>query len=149
MQIVRFAVSGRHVAFPVTHVREVVTTAHLSAVFHAPPYVAGLMNLRGEAVPVLDLAVLFDFMVPEQGNPMVVIAEAGAYVAGFLADRPVDILDVPAGAEAPVAEGTPCMAALDRVLLIDGETVLVLSPERLFELPQVVSLRTESDWLGG
>lgn len=148
MQIVRFRVSGRDVAFHVDGVREVVSLTHISAVFRAPPFVAGLMNLRGEAVPIFDLAVLFDLPRPEARPAMVVVGEAAPYRAGFLADRPVDIIDVPETGEEALPDDTPSLAALDRVLMVDDDAVMVLSLERVFALPQVVALRSELDLLG-
>lgn len=148
MQIVRFRVSGRDVAFHVDGVREVVSVTHISAVFRAPSFVAGLMNLRGEAVPILDLAVLFDLPRPESSPAMVVVGESAPYRAGFLADRPVDILDVSDETDGELPDLTPTLAALDRVLMVDSEAVMVLSLERIFALPPVVALRQESDLLG-
>ena len=148
MQIVRFSICGKSIAFPVTQVREVVSTSHISAVFRAPPFVRGLMNVRGEAVPVLDLSLLFNFHQPHYHHELVAIAESPPFSAGFLGNRPVDIIDVPPDAEAAPVEGSPFMAALHRVLLLDGKTVLVLSAERLFNLAEMVALREETDILG-
>jgi purine-binding chemotaxis protein CheW len=148
MQIVRFRVSGRDVAFHVDGVREVVSVTHLSAVFRAPPFVAGLMNLRGEAVPIFDLAVLFDLPRPEVPPAKVVVGEFAPYRAGFLADKPVDIVDVAEGGDEDLPDGTPSLAALDRVLMVEGDAVMVLSLERVFALPPVVALRSELDLLG-
>jgi purine-binding chemotaxis protein CheW len=39
-------------------VQEVLGMRPLSRVFHAPPVVAGVMNLRGDVLPVLELGVL-------------------------------------------------------------------------------------------
>ncbi len=147
MQIVRFRVSGRDVAFHVEGVREVVPASHISAVFRTPPFVAGLMNLRGEAVPIFDLAILFDLPRPEAPPAMVVVGEFAPYRAGFLADRPVDIIDVPEGATEELPDGTPSLAALDRVLMVEEDAVMVLSLEKVFELPPVVALRSETDLL--
>jgi purine-binding chemotaxis protein CheW len=145
MQVVRFNVSGTFVALPVSNVREVVPATHISTVFRSPEFVVGLMNVRGHAVPVLDLACLFGLPASDLEQDMVVIAESGAYVAGLLAQKPVDILDVPDDTEALPTEGSPSLAALDRVLMIEGNSVLVLSAERMYELPQLLSLRQETD----
>jgi chemotaxis signal transduction protein len=106
------------------------------------------MNLRGEAVPLFDLAVLFGLPVPEAAPPMVVVGEFHPYRAGFLAHRPVDILDVDGMGEEALPAGTPALAALDRVLMVDDAAILLLSLERLFALPEMVALRENLDLLG-
>ncbi len=148
MQIVRFRVSGRDVAFHVDGVREVVSVTHISAVFRAPPFVAGLMNLRGEAVPIFDLSVLFDLPRPESPPDMVVVGEYAPFRAGFLADRPVDILEVSEDRDGALPDQTPTLAALDRVFMVEDEAVMLLSLERVFALPPIVALRQELDLLG-
>ena len=94
MQIVRFHVSGKEIAFPVSHVREVVPVAPLALVFNTPPLVEGLMNVRGEAVPVFNLARLFSLPESSAEGRLVIIVESGHLTSGFLADPPVDIFDV-------------------------------------------------------
>lgn len=148
MQVVRFYVSGNCAAFPVAHVREVVPRSRLAAVFNAPPFLEGVMNVRGEAVPVFDLARLFGFQSQHPSGGSVLIAEAGLFTAGFLASPPVDIIDVDDGEqEARLPEGSPQLAALDRALSVDGKLVLLLSPDQLFDLPEMQSLREEEKLL--
>ncbi len=106
------------------------------------------MNLRGEAVPIFDLAVLFDLPRPADAPSKVVVGEFAPYRAGFLADRPVDIVDVSTGNDEDLPDGTPALAALDRVLMVDGDAVMVLSLEHIFSLPPVLALRSELDLLG-
>ena len=106
------------------------------------------MNVRGHAVPVLDLGCLFSFPPSAQEHDMVVIAESGAYIAGLLAQKPVDILDVREVEEALPTEGTPCLAALDRVRMLEGKSVMILSAERMYELPPLLQLRHETELIG-
>lgn len=143
MQVVSFRVCAESVAFPVESVREVITPNHISLVFNAPPFVEGLTNVRGEAVPVFNLARLFGFHSPQYCHELVVIVENGPLVAGILARRPVDIIDLPEGSEPQSLDGTPCLEAVSQVLMVDGGIVVVLAPERLFDLPVVKALREE------
>jgi len=143
VQVVRFLVCGKNLALSVEAVREVVPAAQPTAVFNAPDHLAGLLNVRGEAVPIFDLSRLFGYYTPDYRHELVVIAESGPYVAGFLGARPVDIVDVPDEVESLPGEASPCLDALSQVLMLEGESVLVLDPEKLFELPAMRSLREE------
>lgn len=53
-----FRLSDRSLALPVSHVREILRLEDLTGVPNAPKGVAGVMNLRGHVLPVLDTHAL-------------------------------------------------------------------------------------------
>jgi len=148
--VVRFQVKETRVAFPVEQVREVVGIGSLATVFHAPPFVAGMMNVRGQAFPVFDLAPLMGLAGaaancrwPAETASHVLMVESGPFVAGILACRPVDILEVGKSSDVPPAAGAPCLAALSCVAREEEATLLVIDAGRLFDLPDVRALRLD------
>ncbi len=148
MQIVRFGLGGQLLAFPVESVREVVTSTHFSAVFHAPPFVRGLINVRGEAVPVFDPGVLFD--LPDSGSgeeEVVVLIEDGGLTAGILAQRPVDIRDLADDELSEATKAAPNIEAIRHVAQLDEGLVLILDAHRLFQHDSVRALRDDGDLL--
>lgn len=54
-QYLTFAVAGEEYAIPILRVREILAYGPLTRVPRAPKFVAGVMNLRGSVVPVVDL----------------------------------------------------------------------------------------------
>ncbi len=54
-QYLTFVVAGDEYAIPILRVREILAYAPLTRVPRAPKFVAGVMNLRGSVVPVVDL----------------------------------------------------------------------------------------------
>ena len=148
MQLVRFSVCGTALGFPVAAVREVVAVGRLALIFHAPAFVDGLMNVRGEPLPVFDLASLFGWPSGECKAPYVIMAESGRLVAGFRAAPPIDIVEVtPPTERIALPEGTSSMEAIDTVVQVDGCPLLVLHPGRLFNLPGLKALREDGEWL--
>jgi purine-binding chemotaxis protein CheW len=51
-------VGGRHCALPLAHVVETLRLGPVEPIAGAPPYVLGVATIRGELVPVVDLAQL-------------------------------------------------------------------------------------------
>src|SRR5262245_1028601 len=51
-------VAGSLYGLSVDDVQEVIAMRQVTRVFHAPPAIRGVTNLRGDVLPVLDLAVL-------------------------------------------------------------------------------------------
>ena len=58
MLLLTLAAGANRYAIDVARVVEVIPKVELRAVPHAPVFVAGLLNYRGEVVPVLDLCLL-------------------------------------------------------------------------------------------
>lgn len=56
-QYLTFAVADEEYAIDILRVREILAYAQLTRVPRAPQFVAGVMNLRGSVVPVVDLRV--------------------------------------------------------------------------------------------
>jgi purine-binding chemotaxis protein CheW len=89
-------------------VREILDLVQITEVPNAPPFVTGLINVRGRVVPLADLRVMFDMdrPPPDKDTRIVVIEieiEGETTVAGILADKVYDVTDIEAAAiqEAP------------------------------------------------
>lgn len=54
-----FQLNGSDYAIRIEHVREIITTVDLSPVPGAPSYLAGVVNLRGRILPMIDLRKRF------------------------------------------------------------------------------------------
>ena len=50
-----FSLAGESYGVPVLKVREIITMLHITTVPQMPPYVKGVINLRGKVIPVIDL----------------------------------------------------------------------------------------------
>lgn len=83
---VQFRVAGEAYAVPAVHVVEVAPVAELTRVPGTRPELAGIRNMRGRIVPVIDLAGLLG--ITRTAPPgRVLVAEAGDGRAGFEIDE--------------------------------------------------------------
>jgi len=74
-------------AFPIRQVREVVSTPSLTFVPRSPRHVAGVMNLRGQVLPVVDLRKRLNLPEEEKRERKVVVADWKGEVVGLLVDE--------------------------------------------------------------
>jgi len=65
LRLVSFHVSGQVFAVPIMLVQEVLRAVPATKLPAAPPYLAGVTNLRGRVTPLIDLACLLDVPVEE------------------------------------------------------------------------------------
>ena len=137
---------------PIDAVKETIEARPLTRLFLVPPFVAGLINLRGDVVAVLDLQALLGLPAAERRDPRnIVILRASLLApsghaardcnaanragAGILVDSLDGVRDVPAGAIKPLP---PTLAAepaayLEGVAVIDepARPLIVIAPERV------------------
>jgi len=57
------SVGSASYGLPLENVQEVIGVRPVTRVFHAPSALAGIINLRGEVLPILDLPVLLGSML--------------------------------------------------------------------------------------
>lgn len=62
----------------------------------APPYLLGVINLRGEIIPVIDLSRALEQVISEEstGFKNIVIIKREDYKVGLLIDSDVSIIDI-------------------------------------------------------
>jgi purine-binding chemotaxis protein CheW len=122
---VRLRVGGESYALAVEHVLEVAELGEIAPVPGSPPAVLGVRNLRGEVLPVFDLASVFGIAL-ERPPQRLLVAEHAGRRAGFAIDEVTDVgelADPPEESESEFLQG----AALD-----EGELIGVVAVDRLF-----------------
>lgn len=119
MVAVRVRVGTERYALPAEHVPEVATMGELTRVPGAPARLLGVRNLRGEVLPVVDLARALG--VHDAGEPTrVVVAESGDLRAGLAVEAVEDVGELP-----DFVEGSD-NALVHGAAMVDGGLVGVL-----------------------
>jgi chemotaxis signal transduction protein len=117
---VRLRVAAEAYAIPVGNVREITPLGELTAVPGTVPEVLGVRNLRGQILPVADLALILG--LPGSTAPaLLLVAEAGGLQAGLAVDAvsAVSELAGPAGAAGPGLLTGSVLAGGDLIGFID------------------------------
>jgi purine-binding chemotaxis protein CheW len=94
------SVAGASYGLPLENVQEVIGLRPVTRVFHAPPALAGIINLRGEVLPVLDLIELLraDARDSRQADARIVVVRESAGLkrrAGLRVDALLGLLELP------------------------------------------------------
>ncbi|WP_224244847.1 chemotaxis protein CheW [Hyalangium gracile] len=97
-EVLLFTLEGQRYALPSADVRELVRAALLTPLPRAPDVVEGLLNLRGELLPVLDLRRRFR-LPPRPLSPSdhFIVAQAGARRVVLRVDRTEEMLAIQPG----------------------------------------------------
>ncbi len=144
LQVVRFVVGERHYALDVMVVKEVVVPKDPQPVVGQPAFVEGLVELRGEYVPLIDLRGRFGADVPSKDCRLLVLTCLQREIA-LLVDSVGEVQWIEAASlrSAPVNTNTAGSQAVDAIADINGTMVMVLRGEALLseaEWAQVLPL---------
>ena len=87
LEIIEFGLAGERYGLEAAHVHEVYPLQELTPLPCTPPFVLGLVNVRGRIYPVIDLKKFFD--LPEQGITdlhRILLVHTAEMQLGILAD---------------------------------------------------------------
>jgi purine-binding chemotaxis protein CheW len=134
MQVVSFKVGDEHYGIDIQLVREIRAWQVATQLPNTPPFVRGVINLRGTIVPILDLRARFGQGMTEPGTANVVIVVAvGKRLVGILVDSVSDIVTLQRGEIKPVPsmEGSAAGDCLDGLVTINDQMIALVAVERV------------------
>jgi purine-binding chemotaxis protein CheW len=136
-QLCTFFVASQLFGVDVAHVQEIIRDQPMTRIPHAPTAVAGLINLRGQIVPVIDLRRCLELpsLTLDAQTSHVVLSSEGAAVS-LRVDRIGDVLEVTEEIfEAPpdnLSRATRLL--ISGVYKLEGQLLLVLSTETVISV---------------
>ncbi|WP_433206247.1 chemotaxis protein CheW [Dactylosporangium sp. CS-047395] len=143
-----FTLHGEAYALDIFHVIEIIEYRALTAVPMAPGFVRGVINLRGRAVPVVDLGIRFGAGATPVGRRTSIIivhsgaAEDGQHV-GILVDMVNKVVSFgPGDVEPPPTFGTGIQPEyISGMARREADFIIVLDLERIVSPADVVALQ--------
>jgi purine-binding chemotaxis protein CheW len=112
VQLCTFRVGGEDYAVDIMRVREIIQPLPVTSVPRAPLFVEGVVRLRGDVIPVVDVRKRFGLpaVAPGRRNKLVVVTMARRRLA-LVVDEVCEVIRIPRGdlrpAPALVGEGGP------------------------------------------
>jgi chemotaxis signal transduction protein len=124
-----FDVAQRRYALPLSQVREVVPRASLAPLPGAPGCLKGLLRLRGDLLPVVDLRAPLGLPAAKARiGQCIVVTSAGATPVGFLVDAVRGIVSgLPAMRDD--WQSRKCGPLVRRIGMSSGEILSILDPK--------------------
>jgi purine-binding chemotaxis protein CheW len=137
-----FALGNESYGVTVLKVREIIRLQPLTPVPQMPPYIKGVLNLRGKIVPVIDLRVKFGFTdIKNDEHTCIVVVQiggAGGLITGLIVDAVEEVVQI-TGDE---IEPAPDFGASVDTQYILGMAKIKGAVKILVHIDRVVSLET-------
>jgi purine-binding chemotaxis protein CheW len=143
-----FLICEEQYAVNVTKVLEVLQKQRITKVPNAPNYIKGIINFRGEVVPVFESRTKFGLPEREEGVPFVIIVldfskGAEAFRIGSIVDKVKDVISVNDQDIKPV----PVMSKdfnsefLEGIYKQNDDFIMMLDVEKVFTRDEIDSLK--------
>jgi purine-binding chemotaxis protein CheW len=143
--LVTFRLDRQTYALSIEPVEQIVEMVTVTPIPQVNALVQGVINVRGKAVPVVNLRRYFG--LPEVDRRLdlhIILAKSGAWRVGLVVDQVLNVISLPAGQiicpSEIMPDGLGSVPFLQGLVQSEAGTVLVLDPDRLFLPDQVRSL---------
>lgn len=128
IQMVVFSLGSEEYGLPIEQTREIIRLIPITRLPMVPPYVEGVVNLRGEVTPIVNLQKkLYLPQTASTDDTRIVIVEAAGKRVGIIVDQVSEVLRIPENAiEPPPPDTVGIDAAFIRGVGKVGERLLIL-----------------------
>ncbi len=96
LQLVSFTIGDEEFGVDILKVQEINRMVEVTRVPNSPPYIEGVINLRGKVIPIVDLRTRFSIPKKEWGkDTRIIVIELESKVVGFIVDAVREVLRIP------------------------------------------------------
>jgi purine-binding chemotaxis protein CheW len=134
-ELIAFRIGDQEFTVNVMSVREIRGWSPATPMPHMPPYVLGVINLRGAVLPIVDLAARLGMKAAEPtARHVIIVVQVYDRMVGLLVDAVSDILTV----SDELIQSTPEIASdMERsfargILAIEGRMICLIELESIF-----------------
>ena len=134
LQLVSFKIGNEEFGLDILKVQEIIRLRDLTRVPNMPEFVDGVINLRGQVIPVIGLRRRFGIETCEADKrTRIVVAEVNGIVLGFVVDEVSEVLRI----SSDTVEPPPQMGNVERKYVqgigkIQDRLLIVIDPSLLF-----------------
>lgn len=143
-QYIIFSVGEEEFGLDVLRVQEIIRYVDPTKIPHAPEFVEGVINFRGEIIPVINLRTRFALQkVLDRVFTVIIVVEINGKTFGLTVDQVSDILSIPDDKIQPASEfsaraGTEYLKAMGKVgnrlvLILDLDKIISLNNQKKLE----------------
>ena len=146
MQLVGFQIANENFGVNILTVQEIIRSAPVTNVPNSPIFVEGVINLRGDIIPVIDLRKRLNLYQDDSDfrKNWILILNINHRVVGFIVDRVTEVLKIPEDTIEPPPD--IIVAGLENQYIqgvcdIDNTLMIILNFERVLFNEEYHALR--------
>ena len=133
-EILLFQVNKRDMGVGIKEVREIIRMRKITRLPNTPEYIKGVLNLRGNIIPLVDLRLRFNFP-PIQYNEFtrIVIANVNTQLQGMIVDNVEGVINIVKLQKSSIKSGVS-PEFIKGIGEYNGRVIIVLDLLNLFKM---------------
>src|SRR5579883_1581634 len=146
VQVVSFRLGNEEYGVDISQVQEIIRMVEITHVPRAPKFMEGVINLRGQLIPIIDLRTRFGMQkIDATKSTRIIVTEIGNKRVGIVVDSVSEVLNIPIenvedAPEMIAGVGTEYIQGVGKMgdrLIIMLDLTMVISGEEKRELDQI------------
>lgn len=132
-QLVTFRIETEEFGLPITDVYEIIFVPEVTSIAKAPESIVGVINLRGEIIPVIDLRIQFLKEPIKSKKQRIIITCSQGRVIGLLVDEVKEVLRIDENSLEPVPDTIVATqtAYMRAICKMDNRLIILLHLDHL------------------
>jgi purine-binding chemotaxis protein CheW len=138
-----FFVDGEQYGVDISRIKEIIAPVNITHIPKTPPYVKGVINLRGSVIPVVDVRLKFDMAEKEMDiETAIIIYEINKTSIGFIVDNVEDVLLIESKniSDAPSFGSGIDTEFVESVAEVGDDVIMLLNLEKIFEAEELLNI---------
>lgn len=131
-----FFIADEQYGLDISRIKEIISLMPITHIPKTPPFVKGVINLRGSIIPVVDIRLKFGMnSIEETVDTTIVIYEVDKVSIGFIVDRVEDVvtLDNDNISDAPDFGGSIDTTFISGVAEVEEGVIMILDLKNIFD----------------
>lgn len=139
LQVCLFTIGKDLFAIPVAMLTEIIVPQKIFPVPTTPPHVLGVINLRGNIVPIVDIRLPLALPLPRQVTPsQVAIIKNDSLVVGFVVDNVSEVVAVPESSVLAISPDAETEQGKNRSRFLKGTIEREAGVAELLDIAQIL-----------
>jgi len=146
-QYLTFFLAGEEYGVSILDVQEVRVWDGVTSIPNAPVYVKGVLDLRGNIVPIIDLRIRFNMESVDYDETTVIVvlkieADGKDHVIGIVVDAVSDVLDVNSEQQkaAPEFDTSSKTEFISGLATVNNKMVILLDTNKLLSRKEIAAI---------
>lgn len=140
-QLVVFRLGQEEYAVSIAQVKEIIHYKGATKMPNAPAYMEGIINLRGNVIPVIELANRFGILASRTVNRRVVIVETTGQEVGIVVDEVTEVISLPESAIEPLPTISANHDYVRGIGKDNGRLLIILDLAKLFGQDELTAIQ--------
>ncbi len=143
-----FEIADEVYGLEILKVKEIVAIMKITNVPLVPPFIKGVINLRGQVIPVVDIRIKFDMgEITHTKDTTIIIVEVEDVSIGFIVDKTSEVINIDEEKLSPAPKfGTGIDTSfLKSMAKMEDKIAMIVDLEKVFSEDELDSISSVHD----